>query len=57
MASKRKLFKPAGISVTPGAKYVLFASIDKDFEQCTGGYTLAWASVSDSAYGRGRSST
>jgi hypothetical protein len=30
-----------GISVTPGAQYVLFASIDKDYEKCSN-YTLGW---------------
>jgi hypothetical protein len=30
-----------GISVTPGLQYVLFASIDKDYEQCSN-YTLGW---------------
>jgi hypothetical protein len=46
-------FKPNGKSVTPGAQYVLFASIDKDFEQCTGNYTLGWASVPDGTYTKG----
>jgi hypothetical protein len=29
-----EVFRPNGISVTPGAQYVLFASIDKDYEKC-----------------------
>ena len=49
----KEVFTPNGISVTPGAQYVLFASIDKDYEQCTGDYELAWGSVSDDAYLRG----
>jgi hypothetical protein len=42
-----------GISVTPGAQYVLFASIDKDFEKCTNNYILDWGAVRDSLYGGG----
>jgi hypothetical protein len=47
------VFKPGGISVTPHAKYVIFASIDKDYEQCTGDYAVDWASVSDAVYPKG----
>lgn len=43
-------FNTGVTAVTPGAQYVVFASIDKDFEQCTGSYVLGWGSVSDSAY-------
>jgi hypothetical protein len=39
-------FRPNGVSVTPGAQYVLFASIDKDYEQCTNNYELGWGLVS-----------
>ena len=49
----KEVFKPNGKSVTPGAQYVLFASIDKNFEQCTGSYTLGWASVADGTYSGG----
>jgi hypothetical protein len=35
-----------GVPVTPGAQYVLFASIDKDFEKCTNNYVLGWGLVS-----------
>ena len=42
-----------GASVTPHQKYVVFASIDKDYEQCTNNYDLAWGAVSDTAYGGG----
>jgi hypothetical protein len=31
-----------GISVTAGAQYVLFASIDKDYEKCQNSYELGW---------------
>jgi len=51
-AFRREKF-PAAISATPGAQYVLFASIDKDYEQRTNGYELAWASEDDSAYAKG----
>jgi hypothetical protein len=46
-------FKPNGISVTPGSQYVLFASIDKDFEKCQNGYILQWGAVDDSSYSGG----
>jgi hypothetical protein len=46
-------FKPNGISVTPGAQYVLFVTIDKDFEKCTGNYLLGWGLVSDNYNGGG----
>jgi len=49
----KEVFKPAGVGVTPGAQYVIFASIDKDFEKCFGDYTLGWASVDDSTYSGG----
>jgi hypothetical protein len=38
----RETFKPNGISVTPGKQYVLFASIDKDYEKCQNNYDLYW---------------
>jgi len=43
----------AAISVTPGMKYVLFASIDKDYEQCTNNYQLDWGAVGN-IYHKGR---
>ena len=49
----KEAFGTGGISVTPGAQYVVFASIDKDFEQCAGGYVLGWADVSDTVYSGG----
>ena len=46
-------FATGGIAVTPRAQYVIFASIDKDYDQCTNGYILAWGAVDDSAYAKG----
>src|SRR5262249_9476770 len=48
-AFHKESFAPAGLAVTPGAQYVIFASIDKDYDQCVDGYILAWGSVNDSA--------
>jgi hypothetical protein len=48
-----EVFKPGALPLSQGAQYVLFASIDKDFEQCTGNYVLNWGSVSDSTYSGG----
>ena len=48
--SHRETFLTGGIAVTPGAQYVIFASIDKDYDQCVGGYILAWGAVDDSVY-------
>jgi hypothetical protein len=42
-----------GISVTPGAQYVLFATIDKDYEKCTDSYELGWGLVGDDYNGGG----
>jgi hypothetical protein len=49
----KETFKAGGITVTPGSQYVVFASIDKDFESCTGSYTNGWGGVSDSVYSGG----
>jgi hypothetical protein len=39
-------FKPSSlIPVTPGAQYVIFASIDKDYEQCTNNYEVGWGFI------------
>jgi len=46
-------FKTGPLPLTPHAQYVLFASIDKDYEQCTNNYILGWGSVDDSVYGKG----
>jgi len=45
-----KVTFPATVAVTPGAQYVLFASIDKDYEQCTDSYLLKWGLVADETY-------
>jgi hypothetical protein len=37
---RKVTFRTGGIPVTPGAQYVAFASIDKDFDQCAD-YSLA----------------
>lgn len=46
-------FNAHGVHVKMGGQYVVFASIDKDYEQCTNDYTLGWGSVDDSTYGGG----
>jgi hypothetical protein len=46
-------FATHGIAVTPGAQYVIFASIDKDYDQCVDSYVLAWGVVDDSVYPAG----
>jgi hypothetical protein len=43
-------FKPGGVPVTAGQQYVIFGSIDKNFEQCKNNYILGWAAVADTAY-------
>jgi hypothetical protein len=49
----RESFNPHGAKVEPGETYVLFASVSKDYEDCTDGYPTSWASVSDSTYAPG----
>jgi hypothetical protein len=44
-AFHNETFKTKGVPVTPGSQYVLFASIDKDFEKCTDNYVLGWGLV------------
>ncbi len=47
----RETFRSAaGVSVTPGARYVLFVSIDKDYEKCSD-YVLSWGFVGDDYHG------
>lgn len=46
-------FKPGALPLTPHGQYVLFASIDKDYEACTNNYVLSWGSVDDSVYSIG----
>ena len=43
-------FKTKGANLTAGSQYVLFASIDKDYEACTDPYTNGWGSTDDTAY-------
>ena len=43
-------FKTPGAAVKPGKQYVIFVSIDKDFESCTGSYGLTWGAADGSAY-------
>ena len=38
-------FKPTLVPVTPKAQYVIFASIDKDYEQCTNNYEFGWGYI------------
>ena len=47
-------FKVKAAAVKPGQEYVVFASIDKDYEDCTGNYTLVWGSVDGTKYGDGQ---
>jgi hypothetical protein len=43
-------FRANLVPVTPGAQYVLFGSIDKDYEQCTNNYEVAWGFVGSDVY-------
>ncbi|MFL5237284.1 MAG: hypothetical protein ACJ8EL_06715 [Rhizomicrobium sp.] len=43
----------AGLAVTPGEKYVVFASIDKDYEQCLHTYSLGWGWIAQDVYPEG----
>jgi hypothetical protein len=47
-------FKTRGAALTPGQQYVLFVSIDKDYEDCTGDYGLTWGAADGSAYAGGQ---
>jgi hypothetical protein len=46
-------FNRGVVPVTPSAQYVLFASIDKDYEQCRHDYQLGWGAVQDKVYSGG----
>jgi hypothetical protein len=46
-------FNAGGAAVTAGSQYVIFASIDKDYESCTDNYVQNWGEVSDDAYAGG----
>lgn len=48
----RETFSP-NIPVTARAQYVMFLTVDRDFDQCTGAYGVTWGSVSDTAYAGG----
>jgi hypothetical protein len=37
----------SGAAVTAGAQYVIFVSIDKDYEKCTNNYEVDWAAIAD----------
>jgi len=43
-------FRTPGARVKAGKQYVIFVSIDKDFESCTGNYGLTWGAADGSAY-------
>ena len=45
-----EVFKPGALPLTPDTRYVLFASIDKDFAKCKNGYVVGWGAVDDGAY-------
>ncbi len=51
---RRMGFRVGGVELQPGGEYVLFASISKDYEQSTDGYTLTYASVPQNSYPDGR---
>jgi len=46
-------FNAGATGVTPGHQYVVFASIDKDYESCTNNYEVSWGAVDDSSYAGG----
>ena len=49
----RVTFKPTLVPVTPGAQYVIFASIDKDYEKCTNFYQVGWGYIGSDVYSGG----
>ena len=46
-------FSPPAIAVTPGAQYVVFASIDREYVDCKNGYALGWGVVTSDVYSGG----
>jgi hypothetical protein len=44
---------PNGVSVTAGAQYVLFASIDRVYEECRHNYELGWGWTDTDSYNGG----
>jgi hypothetical protein len=49
----KEVFSPGALPLISGERYVLFASIDKDFAKCKNGYIVGWGAVADSAYANG----
>ncbi|HSC19246.1 MAG TPA: hypothetical protein VLC74_10060 [Rhizomicrobium sp.] len=43
-------FKPGAVPVTAGQQYVVFVSIDKDYEQCTNSYEVGWGYLPSGPY-------
>ncbi len=43
-------FRTPGAKVKAGKQYVIFVSIDKDYESCTGSYGLTWGAADGTAY-------
>ena len=48
----RETFSP-NIAVTARAQYVMFLTIDRDFDQCTNSYVTLWGIVNDTTYAGG----
>lgn len=46
----RVTFQANLIPVTAGAQYVIFASIDKDYEDCTNNYEVGWGYIGSDVY-------
>jgi hypothetical protein len=46
-------FKATLVPVTPGQQYVIFASIDKDYEKCTNNYEMGWGYIGSDVYSGG----
>jgi hypothetical protein len=46
-------FKPGGVPVTAGQQYVIFASIDKEYEKCKNNYEVGWAYTGADVYAGG----
>ena len=50
-AFHRKQFRPRGVvHLQPGRQYVIFASISKDYAECSDGYALQYGAVPDGTY-------
>jgi hypothetical protein len=43
-------FKPGAVPVTAGQQYVVFVSIDKDYEKCTNSYEVGWGYLPTGPY-------